>query len=153
MTVWRRTLVAAGLTVGVAVTLATAATPAQAEGDCPANHVCMWEDAGYGGDRYVDSAAPQPGASTWIDVDGWNGDNELSAVVNNTGCYVEGYSDDVDHRNGQNYLEKTFFPNSRDANLSDDHFWFVEYSMPGNSKGHTTNVVVDNDIESFVIKC
>ncbi|SDM34322.1 peptidase inhibitor family I36 protein [Allokutzneria albata] len=67
-----------------------AAPAAEAAPDCAANRVCMWEDAGYSGSRYVN----QKGASGTYDIDGWNGDNEISSLINRTSCKLTLYSAD-----------------------------------------------------------
>ena len=81
-------------TVLTATALTAAATgPAQASttsGTCGANFVCMWEDPGFNGTKYVDVVG-QPG---FIDIDWWEGDNEISSVNNRTGYWVRMYAND-----------------------------------------------------------
>lgn len=82
----------AGVTVAL-TTLGGAATftptPASAYA-CGTGNICMWEDANYTGDRYV-SIRGRPGT---YDIDGWNGDNEITSVANATGMWVVLYADD-----------------------------------------------------------
>ncbi|MFI6520571.1 peptidase inhibitor family I36 protein [Spirillospora sp. NPDC050679] len=63
---------------------------ARAAASCPSGYVCMWEDAYYGGDKYVE----QPAINGHHEIDGWNGDNEISSVVNNTGKCIVLYAND-----------------------------------------------------------
>jgi hypothetical protein len=86
-----RSAMRAALTALFAVSVVTVgvSTPAQADGYCPANRVCMWEDSYYGGSRYVDTYAGGP-----YDIDGWNGDNEISSVDNASGLYIVMYDND-----------------------------------------------------------
>jgi hypothetical protein len=82
--------VATGLaTTGAAILAATAFTagtaaaePIPEAGTCDQDHVCMWEDAGYGGDKWVNW---QPsGTGQIFEIGGWNGDNEISSALNRT---------------------------------------------------------------------
>jgi hypothetical protein len=59
-------------------------------GTCSSGSVCMWEDPGYNGSKYVD----QPGHVGSYQIDGWDGDNEISAVMNKTGRCVRLYDND-----------------------------------------------------------
>jgi hypothetical protein len=84
--------VTGGLTV---LTFGLSALPAQAEqaaraGNCLNGYVCMWEDPGYTGSLYVE----QPNQNGRYEIDGWNGDNEISSVVNNTGKCIVLYAND-----------------------------------------------------------
>ncbi|MFB9903395.1 peptidase inhibitor family I36 protein [Allokutzneria oryzae] len=79
--------VAGALAVGGA--LFTAPT-ADAASSCPDKHVCMWEDSGYTGSRYV----KQKAANGTYDIDGFNGDNEISSLKNRTSCTLTLYSAD-----------------------------------------------------------
>jgi hypothetical protein len=78
-----------GIAIMSAFTFCGPAGPATAA-DCADGHVCMWEDPGYGGSKYVD----QPGNPGRYDIDWWNGDNEISAVISKTGKCVKLYADD-----------------------------------------------------------
>lgn len=64
--------------------------PASAAGDCDRGNVCMWEDPHYSGSKYVD----QPGNPGYYNIDWWDGDNEISSVVNNTDKCVTLYDED-----------------------------------------------------------
>jgi hypothetical protein len=79
--------------LGAAITVTgVVAAPAQANDDCAANSVCMWEDAGFQSDKYVQVV---PGGFPWqYDIDGWNGDNEISSIHNNTGYWIQVYGND-----------------------------------------------------------
>ncbi|WSQ11260.1 peptidase inhibitor family I36 protein [Streptomyces sp. NBC_01231] len=81
----------AGLVALLAVPALTVgfAGQAQADGYCGAGRVCMWEDGNYEGSRYVDVTAGGP-----YDIDGWNGDNEISSVDNASGLYIVMYDND-----------------------------------------------------------
>jgi hypothetical protein len=78
--------------------LTLAATPAHAAGSCTENYVCMWEDPGYNGSRYV----KQYKTSGYYQIDGWDGDNEISSVKNYTGKCIRLYDND-DHT-GNSYV-------------------------------------------------
>jgi peptidase inhibitor family I36 len=52
----------------------------------------MWEDPGYTGSIYVDTLPSECPAG--CDIDGWDGDNEISSVKNPTGCKVRLYDND-----------------------------------------------------------
>ncbi|HEU5156473.1 MAG TPA: peptidase inhibitor family I36 protein [Streptosporangiaceae bacterium] len=67
-------------------------------GTCANGSVCMWEDAGYSGSKYVD----QPGNPGKYQIDWWNGDNEISSVINRTGKCVRLY--DNDNWSGTSYF-------------------------------------------------
>lgn len=77
------------------------AIPASAAGSCNAGSVCMWEDPGYNGEKYVD----QPGRSGSYEIDGWDGDNEISSVINKTGKCVRLYDNDG-HTGTSYFIEK-----------------------------------------------
>ncbi|MGI5163652.1 peptidase inhibitor family I36 protein [Spirillospora sp. CA-253888] len=76
------------LVCGLAAVPADAA--ARAAASCPSGYVCMWEDPYYGGDLYVQQSA----INGRHEIDGWNGDNEISSVINNTGKCVVLYAND-----------------------------------------------------------
>jgi hypothetical protein len=80
------------LGVGALTTLSLGAfaAPANAAGTCASGSVCMWEDPGYNGSKYVN----QPGNSGSYEIDGWNGDNEITSVINNTGKCIRLYDND-----------------------------------------------------------
>src|SRR4051812_23368489 len=75
-----------GLAIMSAFTFCGPARPATAA-DCADGHLCMWEDPGYSGSQYVD----QPGNPGRYDIDWWNGDNEISSVINKTGKCIKLY--------------------------------------------------------------
>lgn len=77
--------------LAVAATL-TGPTAAQAEStDCPADYVCMWEDNDFQGSMYV----RQPANIGSYDIDGWDGDNEISSYyINASFRCVTMYADD-----------------------------------------------------------
>jgi hypothetical protein len=74
--------------------IAVAAVPAMADADdCPDEYVCMWEDNWYHGSMYVKYKQNSKSGNK-VDIGGWNGDNEISAVVNNTVYTVVLYDND-----------------------------------------------------------
>jgi len=64
-------------------------TAAQAAPRC--SWVCMWEDPNYRGSKYVDTPVETGG----VDIDWWNGDNEISSVINNSQYCVVLWSNDT----------------------------------------------------------
>jgi Peptidase inhibitor family I36 len=77
----------------VALVLPLALPSGTAEADdarCPDNHVCMYEDSDFGGGLYVNVA--YDGGKH--EIDWWNGDNEISSVINNTGSSIKVYAGD-----------------------------------------------------------
>jgi len=116
----RAAAVLAALTASVAVV--GVAPIAQADGYCPTNRVCMWEDTNYQGDRWVDTTVGAPG---WFyDIDWWDGDNEISSIDNSTGNYIQVWGND--NPTGSSYCVR---PHSRHSSLGS----------------------FDNDAESFVV--
>jgi hypothetical protein len=90
----RLTQVAAlGLAASAAVVTLSAA-PAQAAGapDCPNGNICMWEDTDFKGDRWVNWKPD--GANDKYNIDGWDGDNEISSVWNDSNYAVILYGND-----------------------------------------------------------
>lgn len=65
-------------TLGICATVATTTASA---GTCSAGRVCMWEDPNFSGSRYVNVL---PSVNRYYEIDWWNGDNEISSVVNNS---------------------------------------------------------------------
>ena len=96
----------ASAAAGVAV---VSAGPASADGYCPPGRVCMWEDRDFSGSRYVDVAAV-PGT---YNIDGWDGDNEITSLDNASGREVWVYDND----NCTGYLF-TQYPHTRTPVLS-----------------------------------
>jgi hypothetical protein len=88
-----RKRVAATLVCGLALAAFGAISPAAAAENAPAaGSVRMWEDPDYSGDKYVD--ATPANCTDGCDIDGWDGDNEISSVRNETACTVRLYADD-----------------------------------------------------------
>jgi hypothetical protein len=79
---------------GAAICAATAFAPgtASADGTCDEHYVCMWEDASYGGDKWVNWRPVREGDT--FEIGGWNGDNEISSAVNRSGFAIVMYADD-----------------------------------------------------------
>ncbi|WP_168200945.1 peptidase inhibitor family I36 protein [Allokutzneria sp. NRRL B-24872] len=80
--------VVAVLAVGGAMLAGVA--PASANADDCSYKLCMWEDDWYADTLYAKSAA----VSGCLEIAGWNGDNEISSLINNTGHTVRLYADD-----------------------------------------------------------
>ncbi|WP_344885523.1 peptidase inhibitor family I36 protein [Allokutzneria multivorans] len=57
---------------------------------CQEGHVCMWEDSLWEGTRYVFQKAV-PGR---YGIDDWDGDKEISSVINNSNCTIVLFSQD-----------------------------------------------------------
>lgn len=95
--------------VGVSV-----ATPASAGwGTCwGAGQVCLYEDAGWQGDEYG-----RVSAAGFYELGGWNGDNEISSVLNNTSNCLTLYSND-----GGGGRTLTVGPHSEIGTLKDYNF-------------------------------
>jgi len=68
-------------------------TPAMASSTCASNHVCMWEDNNYGGDKWVDYTSNGNSIQNY-QIDNWDGDNEISSVKNNTSLPLYIYPND-----------------------------------------------------------
>jgi hypothetical protein len=84
-------LTAAGL-IGALAVATTYAGPASADdARCPNDHVCMFEDPGFTGSLYVNQQYVSNGR---FEIDWWEGDNEISAVINNTNAMVKLYAGD-----------------------------------------------------------
>ncbi|WP_086821717.1 peptidase inhibitor family I36 protein [Allokutzneria sp. NRRL B-24872] len=86
-----RTAFALALAAAAAVVLPSTAN---ADVQCPAGHVCMWEHENYGGYRYF-YFDPAPG-TTYYEIGGWDGDNEITSVQNLTNCTVSLFDNDLD---------------------------------------------------------
>ena len=52
-----------------------------------------WEDANYGGDRWIDVGQGECSGDR-CEIDGWDGDNEISSVSNDSTCKVRLYAND-----------------------------------------------------------
>jgi hypothetical protein len=109
-----------------AATLLVVASPAYADSSCASGRVCMWEDASFGGDKYVNQAVSANNES--YDIHWWNGDNEISSIKNTSGKYVCVYAGDYTW--GGDYI--VIEPHSESGNLGRDHGF-------------------DNDAESFKV--
>ncbi|MGW3985757.1 peptidase inhibitor family I36 protein [Streptomyces sp. NPDC004830] len=93
-----------GAALAFAVTTAVVGlgtVPAQAEQQAPARaadwtcdsgRICMYEDASYTGSKYVNWKPT--GANQKYQIDGWNGDNEITSLINNSGYNVRVYDND-----------------------------------------------------------
>lgn len=78
--------------LGVLGVAAGTAGPAKADdARCPNDHVCMFEDPGYTGSLYVNQAYVSNGR---FEIDWFEGDNEISAVINNTNATIRLYAND-----------------------------------------------------------
>ncbi len=93
----RRSVSAAVAALLVPAGMVATALPAHA-GACPENYVCMWEDPGYTGSLYV----RQYKTSGYYEIDGWDGDNEISSVKNYTGKCIRLYAND--NHTGNSYV-------------------------------------------------
>jgi len=93
-----------GAAFGFAATtaiVALGAVPAQAqEGSvvdaqdwsCDSGRMCMYEDSNYTGSKYVNWKPT--GTNQKYQIDGWNGDNEITSLINNTGYNIRIYDND-----------------------------------------------------------
>ncbi|SDM89429.1 Peptidase inhibitor family I36 [Allokutzneria albata] len=82
-----RSAVAVLAVVGAMLTGVAPASAAQVGCD---GKLCMWEDEWYQGSLYV-QASVEAGCR---DINGWNGDNEISSLHNQTGRVVRLFADD-----------------------------------------------------------
>ncbi|TWD81911.1 peptidase inhibitor family I36 [Kribbella amoyensis] len=119
---FRKRVAAAVMISGLAVATFGAINPASASESAPAaGSVRMWEDPNYTGSQYVD--ATPANCPDGCDIDGWDGDNEISSVRNETTCTVRLYADDnfggrsVDLAAGESYsnLELVGFDNDAES--------------------------------------
>ncbi|GAA4025629.1 hypothetical protein GCM10022247_57970 [Allokutzneria multivorans] len=86
-----RTVLGSVVAVLVAVgAMLAGVAPASANADDCSYKLCMWEDDWYSDSLYAKSAA----VSGCQEIAGWNGDNEISSLSNNTGHSVRLYADD-----------------------------------------------------------
>ncbi len=107
--------VAAAAVVGVLASAGLVAAPAYADGPCGSNNVCMWEDHNYTGSLYV-NYVPGTIPGDAYNIDGWDGDNEITSVINHTTKWVVLYAND-------NFTGGTacIAPNSHSSNLGVTH--------------------------------
>jgi hypothetical protein len=61
-------------------------------GTCASGYVCGWEDDGYGGDKWMNWNPS--GVGDEYEIDGWDGDNEITSVINNSGHGIRFYDQD-----------------------------------------------------------
>lgn len=91
-------LAMSGLAVAAVLGLSTSAAQAETTdaeimaGTCASGYVCGWEDDGYGGDKWMSWNPARIGAN--YEIDGWDGDNEITSVINNTGHGIKFYDQD-----------------------------------------------------------
>ncbi|HEY1093439.1 MAG TPA: peptidase inhibitor family I36 protein [Glycomyces sp.] len=83
--------------VATSAVVALSVAPAQAEeradaSICAGGRFCMWEDSSYGGSRYANWAPTGTGQK--FQLDGWDGDNEITSLVNNTRYKIRVYDND-----------------------------------------------------------
>lgn len=145
----RRAFIVWGLTIGTAAGLLTATTPAQAKATCTKGYVCMWEDSNYDANRWVKSAKPANGKTRFVNINGWNGDNEISSVINNTGCSLMMYEDDSDHRGGKYGYKAVATSTARIPDMKVYNFSI----RASRYEWETTSDGANDDVESFVIDC
>lgn len=89
----RFTQVAALGFAATAAVVTLSATPAQAAApDCDPGRICMWEDDAFTGSRYVNWRPD--GGNDKYQIDGWDGDNEISSVYNYSNYAVILYDND-----------------------------------------------------------
>jgi hypothetical protein len=81
-----------GLTAGWAQAEPTETDAEIMAGGCANNYVCGWEDKNYGGDKWVNWKVGAVG--TVYEVDGWDGDDEISSISNESGKLLRLYAGD-----------------------------------------------------------
>ncbi|MDA1362740.1 peptidase inhibitor family I36 protein [Glycomyces luteolus] len=101
-----------------AVVLSVAPAYAEENGDveiqadtCSGGRFCMWEDSSYSGSRYANWAPT--GTNQKYQLDGWDGDNEITSFINNTRYKIRVY--DNDDYSGES---RCIDPGQRVSNLS-----------------------------------
>ncbi|GHH07477.1 peptidase inhibitor family I36 protein [Streptomyces lanatus] len=83
---------AAVFTLGAAPAQAAEGAPASTRAlECDTGRLCMFEDQDYTGDQY--NWKPT-GVNQKHQIDGWNGDNEISSVINRTRYNIKLYDND-----------------------------------------------------------
>ncbi|MBE1489157.1 peptidase inhibitor family I36 protein [Plantactinospora soyae] len=106
-------VVAAALIIQVPVGAIIASPAFAGAAQCEANkQVCLYEDGGGGGDEYG-----RVRAAGEYELGGWNGDNEISSVVNATGYCVTLFAND-----GHTGRTLTIGPRSWEFHLADWDF-------------------------------
>jgi hypothetical protein len=92
---------AAFVSAAATAAIAFSVAPVQAEesadaaiqaGSCASGRFCMWEDANYSGSKYANWAPT--GVNQKYQLDGWDGDNEISSLINNTRYDIRVYDND-----------------------------------------------------------
>jgi hypothetical protein len=83
--------------VATSAVVALSVAPAQADeradaSICAGGRICMWEDSNYSGSRYANWAPTGTGQK--YQLDGWDGDNEITSLVNNTRYKIRVYDND-----------------------------------------------------------
>jgi hypothetical protein len=87
--------VATSAVVALSVAPAQAEEQAEVQADaslCSGGRVCMWEDSGYSGSKYANWAPT--GTNQKFQLDGWDGDNEITSLINNTRYKIRVYDND-----------------------------------------------------------
>jgi peptidase inhibitor family I36 len=97
LSVGKRLGVVLSLVLAFTIVRGAAVQPAGADGYCSRLALCMWEDARFSGSRYVFQNQPPAercDGSVIYEIDGFNGDNEISSIDNATDFDVVVYADD-----------------------------------------------------------
>ncbi|MFD3373780.1 MULTISPECIES: peptidase inhibitor family I36 protein [unclassified Streptomyces] len=86
---------AAALAGGLIVGTAAPASASAAATVCDQRHLCMWEDTYYQGDMYLNIYMDaEANIGTVGEIDGWDGDNEISSLSNGTRFSIALYDGD-----------------------------------------------------------
>ncbi|GAA4035058.1 hypothetical protein GCM10022247_70610 [Allokutzneria multivorans] len=102
----------------------------------------MWEDADHKGSRYVHQKA----VTGFYDIDNWDGDNEISSVINNSACSLTMYSNDTRETS---FLKWTVRSEQDIPNLQDVALPYLPTDL---LTGHPKRNAND-EAESFTITC
>ncbi|GAA2153434.1 MULTISPECIES: peptidase inhibitor family I36 protein [Glycomyces] len=83
--------------VATSAVVALSVAPAQADeeadaGTCAGGRFCMWEDSSFSGSRYANWAPTGTGQK--YQLDGWDGDNEITSLMNSTRYMIRVYAND-----------------------------------------------------------
>jgi hypothetical protein len=117
----RASIILLALSLATVVAIIGGSSQAHARSYCPNGHVCMWEDANAQGDRYVDTAVG--GVDWFYDIDGWNGDNEISSVENNSNRAIRVWTND--NQSGRSLCYPPHTSNMELGNLDNDFESFI----------------------------
>jgi hypothetical protein len=110
-----RKFLLAALPLAAATAMVMTAVPASAHHNrCGHDRVCMFEDPNYDGSLYVNQPYRSNGK---FEIDWWEGDNEISSVINNTNASIRIYSND-----GQGGAWHCVGPQATRSNLADNNF-------------------------------